>query len=246
MAASEASTRPSLTGKLANELVRWTIGPVFLVLAGWMFVIRDRTDIPHTGRVQVAWDEITTDPMRIPLDDPPHIVVAGFELECMECHRMFESLPDTPRWIMQHRHILLDHGLSDRCLDCHDRDDRNRLALGGGETVPFADAPRLCAHCHGTTWRDWERHVHGRTIDSWDETRGPRRRLSCVECHDPHAPAYDPMRPLPGPNTLRMGEPRRERHPEPVERRNPLRHWNAPRPGPAAGPDEPAGAEEVR
>jgi hypothetical protein len=233
---AEASTRTSATGKLANELMQWMIGPVFLVLAGWMFVTRDHGDIPHTGRVQVAWEEITPDPMRVPLADPAHMVVAGFELECMECHRLFESLPDTPKLLMQHRDIVLDHGLSDRCFDCHDRDDRNRLTLGGGETVPFAEAPMLCAQCHGTTWRDWQRHVHGRTLDYWDGTRGPRSKLSCVECHDPHAPAYEPMRPFPGPRTLRMGDPRQARHLEVVERRNPLRHWNAPRPDPEGAP----------
>ncbi|MHC4211014.1 MAG: hypothetical protein ACYTE6_02340 [Planctomycetota bacterium] len=243
MAASDASTRLPRAGKRANELVRWTIGPVFGVLAILMFVTRDQMDIPNTERVPVAWETVTTDPLRSPLADPPHIVLAGFELECMECHRMFESLPDTPRWLMQHRHIVFDHGLNDRCLDCHDRDDRNMLGLSSGETIPFADAPRLCAHCHGAAWRDWQRHVHGRTTDYWDETRGPRTRLSCVECHDPHAPAFDQMRPLPGPNTLRMGEPRRDHHPAAFERRNPLRHFNAPRPGPAAEPARPAGEE---
>jgi len=245
MAATDASSRSPRAGKPANELVQWAIGLVFLVLAAWMFVTRDQVDIPHADRVQVAWDQITIDPMRRPLVDPPHIVLAGFELECMECHRMFESLPDTPRWLMQHRSIMLDHGVSDRCLDCHDRDDRNRLTLGGGETVLFADATRLCAHCHGTTWRDWQRGMHGRTSDYWSADHGPVRRFSCVECHDPHAPAFEPMRPLAGPRTLRMGDPRHERYPEVTERRNPLRHSNALRPGPPADPDRAAGEQEM-
>jgi hypothetical protein len=101
--------------------------------------------------------------------------------------------------------------------------------LSNGETIVFGEAPTLCAQCHGTTWRDWEQGMHGRANDYWDVTRGAVRWLSCVECHDPHAPAFDPMQALPGPNTLRMGDPRRDRHLEVAERRNPLRYWYAPR-----------------
>jgi hypothetical protein len=205
--------------------VAWLIGPVFLVLAGAMYATRHDRDIPHTERVTVAVEEITTDPLRSPLADPPLMLVAGFEKKCTECHRLFTSPLDTPRRLMQHCEVVTDHGLNDRCFNCHDREDRNRLVLNSGETVPFADATRLCAECHGPVWRDWERGIHGRTVDYWDASRGPRRRLTCVECHDPHVPAYDPMQPLPGPHTLRMGEPHDDRHQDEVEARNPLQRW---------------------
>jgi len=222
-------------------VVRTLIGPVFLVLTGWLFITRDWADIPHAEHVPIARQDITTDPMRRPLPDPPWVESGGYELTCMACHRIFESLPDKPRRLMQHRHVALDHGLNDRCLNCHDRDDRNLLVLASGETILFADAPRLCAQCHGTTYRDWSQGMHGRTNDYWDVTRGPRRRLSCTECHDPHAPAYDAMRPLAGPNTLRMGKPHRDRHAEAVGKRNPLRHWSMAEPRAHAADDEPAG-----
>jgi hypothetical protein len=240
MAAPEASTRPRATAKPADALMRAIIGPLFLVLAAGLFVTRDQVSVPHVTQVPVSRQDITTDPLRLPLPDPPWIAAGGYELTCMECHRLFESLPDTPRRLMHHLHIALDHGLNDRCLNCHDRDDRNRLVLSSGETIPFAESPSLCAECHGTTWRDWQRRVHGRTDDYWDATWGPPRTLSCVECHDPHVPAIGPMRPLPGPRTLRMGEPRRDRHAAAVGKRNPLRHWGPRRSREHTAPGEPA------
>jgi hypothetical protein len=223
---ADASTGPDPREQALNTLVRSLIGPVLLVLAGGLVVSRDWTGIPLTEPVHVTREDISTSPMRQPLADPPRIVQGGFEMHCMECHRHFESRPDTPRRLLQHRHIVLDHGLNDRCLNCHDRDDRNKLVLDGGRLIPFTEADMLCAQCHGTAWRDWQRGAHGRTNDYWDIRRGPMRRLVCIECHDPHEPAFAPMRPLPGPNTLRMGEPSAAKHASEASTRNPLLRWS--------------------
>lgn len=226
MIGPEPPPNPRPTSDTVNRVVHSLIGPVLLILAAGLFVSRDWAGIPHTEQVPVARRDISTDPMRQPLPDPPWIRSGGYELTCMECHRLFDSLPDTPRRLMQHRHIALDHGLNDQCLNCHDRENRNRLVLRTNETLPFADAPRLCGQCHGTAWRDWARGTHGRTNDFWDATRGTVKRLSCIECHDPHTPAFDPMRPLPGPNTLRMGDPHAVEHTDEAAGRNPLRRWS--------------------
>jgi hypothetical protein len=223
---ADPPTEPNSRDESLNLLVRSIIGPALLVLAGLLAVTRDWTGIPHTTPVHVSREEISTSPVRQPLSDPPRILLGGYEMHCMECHRHFESRPETPRVLMQHRHVVLDHGLNDRCLNCHDRDDRNKLVLDGGRLIPFAEADMLCAQCHGTAWRDWERGAHGRTNDYWDITQGPMRRLVCIECHDPHAPAFAPMRPLPGPNTLRMGEPNAAKHAADASLRNPLLRWS--------------------
>lgn len=225
MTASDASRRSSRAARRADLLAAWLVGPVLLVLAGVMYDQRQDIDVPHVERVIVAKRDFTTEPMRSLPADPPVTIIAGFEKKCTECHRLFDSPEATPPWLTQHCEVTTDHGLSDQCLDCHDRDNRNLLVLSGGRTVPFAESSRLCAKCHGLTWRDWQRGVHGRTVDYWDTSRGPSRRLACIECHDPHAPAYQPMRPLPGPVTLRMGDPNRNGHVEAVEPHNPLRHW---------------------
>jgi hypothetical protein len=84
----------------------------------------------------------------------------------------------------------------------------------------------LCAQCHGTTYRDWQRGMHGKTMGSWDKSSGKQRRLLCTECHNPHAPAYGRLAPLPGPRTLRMNAGDEKDHqegadPSPLHRRVP-------------------------
>ncbi|MHC4427396.1 MAG: hypothetical protein ACYS0D_02180 [Planctomycetota bacterium] len=225
---SPPEVHPSIQSQLSyyDGLVLGLIGPVFLALAAWFWFSRNDVSVPHTGAVEVARADITTRPMRQPLPDPPFIISGGYRLSCMECHRLMTPPVQPHPRLMQHRHIQLGHGVNDQCFNCHDRLDRERLLLRTGETVPFADAPRLCGQCHGTTWRDWQRGVHGRSNGYWDRSRGTLRRLSCVNCHDPHAPAFDPMVPLPGPRTLRMGEPDVASHTEQVHRHNPLRQWS--------------------
>ncbi|RMF75544.1 MAG: hypothetical protein D6744_13315 [Planctomycetota bacterium] len=168
---------------------------------------------------------MTTAPRRIALGDPPTVQIGAFRQTCMDCHRMFPPADDPPKQLMQHTHIKLDHGINDRCRNCHDPEDRNRLVLHGGESIPYERVVELCAKCHGPTYHEWQRGAHGRTNGYWNPAFGPVRKLKCTECHDPHSPrhpAMDPVRPLPPPNTLRMGEPRKPSHDPPEERRDPL------------------------
>ena len=95
--------------------------------------------------------------------------------------------------------------MNDRCYNCHGRNDRNKLLLFGDVEIGYDDVEQLCAKCHGTTYRDWQAGMHGRTNGSWDAQDPRQRRLKCTQCHDPHAPAYDAMVPMPAPNTLRQG-----------------------------------------
>ena len=46
-----------------------------------------------------------------------------------------------------------------------------------------------------------------------------------MDCHDPHSPRFGKIEPLPGPNTLRMGEP--YHHSSEAQDRNPLERWKA-------------------
>jgi len=91
--------------------------------------------------------------------------------------------------------------------------------------VPFSDVQSLCAQCHGPVFRDWERGTHGKTLGAWDLSSPDAHRLTCTECHNPHSPAYEPIEPLPGPNTLRMGEQHKKAHGAHENERNPLRKW---------------------
>lgn len=216
-------------GRQRSDYVSLLIGPIFIVLAAWFLFGPAVTDIPDPGMTLVAREEITTEPMRTMMSDPPTTLMGGYDLRCQECHKLFESPPETvpanQRRLTQHQEIVLDHGLNDRCFNCHDRENRNLLALPGEGAIPYKESPRLCASCHGTTYRDWQVGVHGRTNGSWNAELGTQNRLQCTQCHDPHKPAFPPMHALPGPNTLRMGDPHASKHSPEEEAYNPLRTW---------------------
>lgn len=206
----------------SSLIVQMALAVIFLTLAIW-FLFGAGEAIPSLPEpTQVSEEQLATTPARRALTDPPLYRNAGFDYECQECHRLFSSMPETDRVLMRHRNIELDHGLNDRCFNCHHNEDRNLLALQGGETVTYSNSPQLCGKCHGPTFRDWQQGMHGRTIPSATEPAG-RVRLKCTECHDPHAPAMAGMELLPGPNTLRMGDPSPIRH---HTDESPLRHWS--------------------
>ena len=116
---------------------------------------------------------------------------------CTECHADME--PDVERRVLEDMHddIVLDHGPKERwCFDCHNVDDRDRLRLANGTLIGFDESYRLCGQCHGTIFRDWRQGIHGRRVGYWN---GPKRYLLCANCHNPHAPKFRPIKPLPPP-----------------------------------------------
>ena len=216
----------------------WVIGPVFALLAAWFVFASPKAEIPIVQQPLVDRARFLPGARRDPMGDPPSIVVGGYSRPCNDCHRLFDSPPVEHRTLMQHTDIKFNHGMNNRCFNCHDRRNRERLALHDGTLIGFDEVPRLCSQCHGTVFRDWQMGAHGKTMGSWDATSGKQHRLVCNDCHDPHAPAYRPIAPLPGPNTLRMGD--QSPAPEEHGRHTPLRHWSMPEPRhPAAEPDAP-------
>jgi hypothetical protein len=224
-----ASSGKDPTRSTSDAVLVALIGPVFLATALWFVFGRTPDDVPRAEPTLVSTADIIW-PTRPLMTDPPTMQVAGFAKKCNDCHSLFTSDPDTPLRLNQHRNIVQAHGMNDRCFNCHDRLDRGMLALPGGETIPFTDTARVCATCHGTTYRDWQAGMHGRTIESWDRWRPEHARLTCTECHDPHAPAFEPMLALPGPDTLRMGDQHEPVH-DSEAKRNPLRQWSGGRHG---------------
>jgi hypothetical protein len=115
---------------------------------------------------------------------------------CSSCHADQEVDPE-PRELFFHEEIALDHGSEERwCLDCHNPDDRDHLRLANGSLVGFEESYRLCGQCHGTIYRDWREGIHGQRRGFWN---GSKSYLLCAHCHDPHAPAFKPLEPLPPP-----------------------------------------------
>ncbi len=204
--------------------MRAAIPLVFFSLAIWFLIGPSAAVPPIPEPVVLAEGALDPGPARAPLSDPPAVEIAGYLQTCGTCHELFESVPLPERTLLQHAHIALDHGLNDSCFNCHSLGDREKLILYDGTEIGYRDVVQLCARCHGTTFRDWERGTHGKTLGSWDASSGLQRRLECTACHDPHSPAFDPIAPLPGPNTLRMGSPSHSQSEPHVV--NPLQRWS--------------------
>ncbi|MBU0742581.1 hypothetical protein KKG45_08140 [bacterium] len=114
---------------------------------------------------------------------------------CSGCHEDTEVDPRRRELVDYHEEILLNHGPEDRwCFDCHDPADRDHLRLANGSLIGFDESYRLCGQCHGTIFRDWRRGIHGRRRGYWN---GAKSYLLCAHCHDPHAPHFAAIKPLP-------------------------------------------------
>ncbi len=202
------------------------IGPAFLALAAVMWF--GSLEIITPGAPTPLFDKSALTPggLRPRMDEPPTSLIGGYNQRCNDCHQVFTSRFDPSRPPSQHTHIHFDHGINDSCTNCHARKNRERLILRDGVEIPFNEVATLCQQCHGPVYRDWKRGTHGKTMGSWQMGSPAQRRLVCTECHDPHAPTYAPMVPLPGPNTLHMGERAEVVHQKPE--RNPLRRWTTP------------------
>ncbi len=153
-------------------------------------------------------------------DGPPRVITpltgrdgGQIEATCASCHatrpadatvRVGEDLDEF------HQGLTVQHG-SLTCLSCHNSSDYDTLRLADGAKVEFPDVMTLCAQCHGPQYRDYTHGTHGGMTGFWDRTKGPRQRNNCVDCHDPHAPAFRGFQPAPGPRDRFLTPPG---HPE--------------------------------
>lgn len=203
--------------------MRLLITLIFLVLTAW-FALGSGSGSPPKGvRAQISPEDIDRTHAREVMGDPPVSVMGGVEMSCDACHGIFESGKEESETRQQHLEIKLEHGLNSRCFNCHSRGNRNMLILPGENEILFADVEQLCASCHGTTYRDWAVGIHGKARGSWEIGSPERRLMVCTECHDPHHPAFRPIKPLPPPETLRMRATERKLGHSRPGKRNPLR-----------------------
>jgi hypothetical protein len=132
------------------------------------------------------------------------------DYDCYGCHDKGKPPPirlDAHQKIIvpkEHANIVMGHGSHDRnnlCYNCHNEQNLVTLQIRDGRDVKFDNIPPLCGSCHGPTLRDWEAGAHGRTSGYWDRSQGEIRRLSCANCHNPHAPRIPTREPAPGPHS---------------------------------------------
>ena len=116
---------------------------------------------------------------------------------CTDCHADMEVNYERRQLEAMHDDIELNHGPKERwCFDCHNPEDRDSLRLANGALIGFEESYRLCGQCHGTIFRDWREGIHGRREGYWN---GAKSYQLCAHCHNPHAPAFQPIEPLPPP-----------------------------------------------
>ena len=147
---------------------------------------------------EIQGEPFDTVPVRGPLKPLRHRR-AGYEYKCSECHTLIAAAQRQQAQAPQHADIVLSHGMNTNCLNCHHPSERNSYLGYDGEAIPADQPARLCAKCHGPQFRDWERGVHGRQNGHWDASRGPKTKLFCIQCHDPHDPKFQAMQPVPPP-----------------------------------------------
>lgn len=117
---------------------------------------------------------------------------------CSTCHSTTTPnvLRNTAEDLFQaHRGLNYAHGAL-TCLSCHNAQNYDTLHLADGRAVAFPDVMTLCAQCHGTQKRDFDHSSHGGMNGHWDLTKGGRLRNNCVNCHDPHHPAFPLVQPV--------------------------------------------------
>ncbi len=141
-------------------------------------------------------------PVSIAAPTPPRVstrTATGerLEVQCSLCHSSREPNPANRAELLDdfHQGLSFAHGQVG-CLSCHDARDYDRLHLADGTPLTYERTMDLCGQCHGPQRRDYERGAHGGMRGYWDLTRGGRARNHCVDCHDPHAPAYPKVRPV--------------------------------------------------
>ncbi len=134
----------------------------------------------------------------LPADEEARLVppppISDEYFPCNDCH---EDEPADPRQreLDEHEDVKIQHG-DLWCLDCHQSDQRDLLHLSDRSPVQMEESWLLCTRCHAKKIPDWRAGVHGKRTGNW---RGPKDYLTCVACHDPHAPLFEPLAPMPAP-----------------------------------------------
>ena len=138
-------------------------------------------------------------------DGPPRVKTAQLdanglpaEVRCNTCHATRKpnlATRNSDQLQEFHQGLKFQHGLL-TCVSCHHAEDYESLRLADGRKIGFPQVMDLCSQCHGPQARDYAHGAHGGMTGFWDLGRGPRQRNNCIDCHDPHAPAFPNVRPV--------------------------------------------------
>lgn len=112
---------------------------------------------------------------------------------CTNCHtKPVEQLalgrkPDEKK---AHWDVTIIHGNADvmNCQTCHQKKNFNELVSLTGTPIQLNQSFKLCSQCHSTQFKDWVGGAHGKRLGGWAP---PKVMNSCVNCHNPHKPAFE-------------------------------------------------------
>ncbi len=74
------------------------------------------------------------------------------------------------------------------CMTCHSETNLDVLNSITQTEIDFNESYKSCAQCHSTQYKEWQGGAHGKRVGGWVP---PRIAKTCVECHDPHKPAFE-------------------------------------------------------
>jgi hypothetical protein len=112
---------------------------------------------------------------------------------CSNCHtKDLETLQAEGTGELQKAHwnIQIEHAGAETmdCLTCHSESDLNKLNSITGTKIDIDESYKSCAQCHSTQYKEWQGGAHGKRVGGWVP---PRIIKTCVECHNPHKPAFE-------------------------------------------------------
>ena len=172
------------------QLATWSlIGFALLAVIGLMMVRLEHTptssrSYPRRALIADAAARLLPPP---PMDDE--------YFPCGDCH--IDELPNPERREFEDEHETMDFRHGDLwCLHCHDLEDREKLHLADGTLIEMEASWQLCTQCHSKKLADWRAGVHGKRTGHW---RGAKDYRTCVSCHNPHRPPFQPLEPEPPP-----------------------------------------------
>ncbi|MGB7326730.1 MAG: hypothetical protein WBD31_17780 [Rubripirellula sp.] len=119
----------------------------------------------------------------------------GGSVACSTCHSIRKPNVDnrTSATLDEfHQGFQFNHGTI-ACYSCHNSQNADSLRLADGTQVEFADVMTLCSQCHSKQAESFAHGAHGGMNGFWDLSRGPQTKNNCIDCHDPHAPAFPKM-----------------------------------------------------
>ncbi len=149
---------------------------------------------PPTGRIEIHQPERLTSIA----SDQRDALGRPLRVACVTCHsqRVPTTLPSTVTELDEfHQGLRFEHGALS-CGSCHVAGDQRSLRRADGTMIDMRDAMDLCRQCHGPQTRDYDHGSHGGMTGHWDLSVGGRVRNHCVDCHDPHTPAFQPSLPV--------------------------------------------------